>query len=133
MNGETKRAIVEKAYADFGRGDIPAILASLAPDVEWHDSGAPYVPYAGTYRGHRGVGQFFSKMGEAIEMLELEPRGYVEQGDKVVAWGRFKARSRSTERVYETDWAMVWSFAGDKVARFQAYVDTAAVAAAFQA
>ncbi|HEX7183085.1 MAG TPA: nuclear transport factor 2 family protein [Thermoanaerobaculia bacterium] len=133
MSAQNRRAIVEKAYADFGQGDIPSIISALSPDVEWREPGAPYVPYGGTYRGHEGVGQFFSKLDGSLEMLEFEPRDLIEQGDKVVALGHFKARSRPNGNVFETDWTMVWNFSGDKIARFQSFVDTAAVAEAYRA
>lgn len=133
MSAQDKRSVVEKAYADFGQGNIPGILAALSPEVEWQDAGAPHVPYAGTYRGHEGVGQFFSKLAGSVEMLEFEPRDYVEQGDRIAALGRFKGRSRSNGHLFESDWTMVWTFVGDKVARFQSFVDTAAIAEAFRA
>ncbi len=56
MNAQNKRAVVEKAYADFDRRDIPGILAALSPEIELQDAGTPYVPYAGTYRGPDGSG-----------------------------------------------------------------------------
>lgn len=35
MSEQTNVAVVEQAYEDFGRGDIPAVLEALTDDVQW--------------------------------------------------------------------------------------------------
>jgi uncharacterized protein len=49
MSSEANIQIVQKAYADFSRGDVPAILAILDPSVEWVVPGD--LPDSGTFRG----------------------------------------------------------------------------------
>src|SRR5438309_12030802 len=75
MAEQENTEIVKGIYEAFGRGDIPTILNSLADNIEWivsgHEDG---IPYAGTYRGREGVGQFFSVLGDNIEYSVFEPR-----------------------------------------------------------
>jgi ketosteroid isomerase-like protein len=61
----------------------------------------------------------------------FEVQRYLEQGDSVVAFGRFGGRAKPTGKAFEEDWAMLRVFEGDKVKFYQAYDDTAAVVKAF--
>src|SRR5437763_3308604 len=124
----TQVQIVQDLYAAFSRADIPQILSLLSPDVEWIDPGEPGIPYAGTYRGTEAVANFFKKMAETTDTLRFEPREYFAEGDRVVALGYYQARSKATGRTAGSDWAMSWVIRDRKVSRFQAFIDTAALA-----
>lgn len=39
--------VVQELYAAFGRGDMPAMLALLDPNVQWDYPGTADVPWAG--------------------------------------------------------------------------------------
>ena len=130
MQGNVKT--VQELYTAFGRGDIPSILNALAEDVEWHEPPGGEAPFKGTYRGREGVGQFFTWLAEAVEVEAFEPREFYAHGDTVVALGRYRFRTRKTGKAYDTDWAMVWRFRGNKVVGFEIYKDSAAEAAALR-
>jgi ketosteroid isomerase-like protein len=53
--------LVEKTYEAFGRGDIPAVIANLADDVEW--SSPTTLPQGGLFHGMSGAMQFFEGLG----------------------------------------------------------------------
>lgn len=62
MGEQENVKVVQQLYADFGKGNIPAILNTLAEDVEWREPAAGPPPFAGTYRGRERVGEFFRKL-----------------------------------------------------------------------
>jgi hypothetical protein len=126
--------LIQGLYAAFGRGDIPAILSEIANNAGvTHSPGSPdKLPWARTYRGRQGWEQFFKDLGEALEPLGFEPRDYVAQGDRVVAFGHFRARVKATGRIFEDPWAMDWVVRNGKVASCHVYEDTAAVEVAFR-
>jgi ketosteroid isomerase-like protein len=126
-------AVVQKLYADFGAGNIPSIIEALAEDVEWSEPPSGVPPFAGTRRGREQVTAFFQSLGEKCEPLQFEPREFIAHGDRVLALGHYRFRARPTGKAWETDWVMVWTFAGGKVTKFQIYKDSAAEVAAFQA
>jgi ketosteroid isomerase-like protein len=125
-------SVVRKLYADFSRGDIPSVLSALAEDIEWTEPANGPAPFGGTHRGRDKVALFFQQLGETAEVLEFEPRELFEQGDTVIALGRYRFKARPTGKSWETDWAMVWRFEGDSVQRFQIYKDSAAEVAALR-
>lgn len=131
MGAEENAQLVEKAYADFKRGNIPAILEALTEDVDWFIPGpTEVVPFAGRRRGPRQVGEFFTALAESQTAREFEPREFIAQGDKVVVLGYQRWTVHSTGRTYEDNWAHVFTMRNGKVAEFREYHDTHAEAAA---
>lgn len=51
--------IVAQLYAEFGEGNIAAILEKLADDVTWELPASANVPFSGVFTGKNGVVQFF--------------------------------------------------------------------------
>jgi len=132
MTAQENTQIIQNIYAAFGQGNIPAILNTLASDVEWIHTAAPLVPFSGTYRGTQGVGEFFKKLVEHQDTLAFEPHEFVAQGETVAVFGSIKGRSKATGKSYETDWAMKWHLQNGKVKKFHHFFDSAIVEEAFR-
>lgn len=117
---------VQQIYASFGAGDIPAILAQLADDVDWeysaHDTAVPWLQRR---RGRDAVTGFFESLG-AIEFNKFAPKEIIDGGDVVVALIDIELRVKATgKRIAEEDEIHVWRFNGaGKVARFRHGADT---------
>jgi hypothetical protein len=124
-------SIVQRMYADFGRGDVAAIVANFADDIRFIHQGAPDIPWARHRSGKADATQFFADLAKAVDVTLFDVTRYVEQGDAVVAFGRFGGRATATGKQFQEDWAMLWVFEGDKVKLYQAYDDTLAAAKAF--
>ena len=46
---------VKALYAAFAQGDIPTVLAGMAPDIEWREAeGSPYQPSGAPWIGADG-------------------------------------------------------------------------------
>jgi ketosteroid isomerase-like protein len=123
--------LVHRAYQHFKNADIQSVLGLLSEDVEWTLFEIEGVPFSGTRRGSERVGEFFSQVFDTEEVLHFEPRELVAEGDKVVAFGHYAWRVKSTGREYESDFVHVFSVREGKVARFQEFMDTAVVGAAY--
>jgi ketosteroid isomerase-like protein len=126
--------IVQEAYAAFQRGDIQAVLDTLTDDVEWITPGPPdLMPVAGNRHGRNEVAQFFSTLSDTEEVELFEPQEYIAQGDKVVAFVKYRGRVKATGRTAESDLVHVFTMREGKVAGFREYFDTAAVVEAYRA
>ena len=130
-------ATAQLIYEAFGRGDIPAILETLADDVEWelwadNSSVRAGVPWMEHLSGRANVAKFF-EVASQFEFTDLQVLSFMEGGNQVAvefviettlpAWGGSKFRD---EEIH------LWTFddAG-KVARLRHYTDTAKQIAAF--
>jgi ketosteroid isomerase-like protein len=131
MSVEQNTQLVEKAYADFKRGHIPAMLEALTEDVDWFVPGpAKTLPFVGRRRGRQQVAEFFAGLAQLETAQEFEPREFISQGDKVVVLGYQRWIVHSTRRTYEDNWAHVFTIRNGKIAQFRVYHDTHAEAVA---
>lgn len=117
--------VVHSAYAAFGKGDIPAILASLTDDCHWSHVGNPSViPFAGTFIGKAEVGRFFENVGKSVQITRFEPGNFrttnntvactVQIAGTIIATG--KTYSNSVEQTFTFDAAgkvKMWATTGD--------------------
>lgn len=126
--------VVQDAYAAFGRGDIPALLASLSDDIVWVGvyGTSTHVPTSGERRGKAGVGEFFKQVAQSVSFSRFEPREFVATGDSVVALGHYTAKT-PIGKSFDSDFAMVFTFHNGKICRFQEFCDSAAINAAYVA
>jgi len=124
--------IVKDAYAAFGRGDIPTVIAALDDQVVWTGviGAAPNVPMAGERRGKAAVTEFFGSVATHVHFSRFEPQEFVAQGDKVIALGHYTATT-SAGKSFDSDFVMVFTLKSGKVTRFQEYLDATALNAAF--
>ncbi len=132
MGEQDNTNLVQQAYGNFQRGDIPGVLGLLSEDVEWETPETEEMPFASMYRGVEEVGQFFSTLDEVQEVLQFEPTEFVAQNDKVVALGHYAWLVKATGKEFHSDFAHVFTVRDGKVTRFQEYTDTAAANAAFR-
>lgn len=122
----SNKETVAGIYAAFGRGDVPFILDTLAPDVEWEDHGATTdVPWLQPRRGRDGVAGFFAALA-GFDIQKFDVHTLLDGGDIVVALVDQEAVVRATgRRVAERDEVHVWRFnAAGLVASFKHRLDT---------
>jgi uncharacterized protein len=125
--------VVQEAYAAFGRGDIQSLLGLMTDDIHWQPviGTAKHVPFSGERKGKVSVAEFFRLVAESEDFQQFEPREFVAQGDRVVALGHYRAVTKATGKTFESDFAMVFTLRGGKVATFQEFTDSAGINAAF--
>jgi ketosteroid isomerase-like protein len=118
---------VRQIYADFGKGNIPGILAALTEDVAWEEGAVDHgIPWLEPGRGTGHVGKFFSVVGRELAIAVFEAKQFFEAGDTVIALCHMRATVRSTGKPLEdTSELHVWRFGSDgKVAGFRHVVDS---------
>ncbi|MFZ5594035.1 MAG: nuclear transport factor 2 family protein [Pseudomonadota bacterium] len=117
---------VQEMYAAFGRGDVPAILAVLAEDVEWeYGVNSTGVPWLQPRRGRAEVKKFFEALA-AVEISKFQPRTFLETGNIVITLIDLEATVKASGRkVIEEDEVHIWRFDDQgRVIRFRHRVDT---------
>ena len=132
MSAEENKRTVRSIFEAFGRGDVPGVLQHVSEDVSWKAPGPEVVPYFGDRRGHAGAVEFFTQLGTNVNFEQFEPGAFVAEGDRVVVLGRERGHVGRTGKTFDNEWALVFQFdGGGKVASFQCYENTAAIAEAF--
>jgi ketosteroid isomerase-like protein len=118
--------IAQRAYAAFGSGDMPALLAMCAPDIKWEYFGQ--VPWAEKYNGHDEVLRFFTILGSTLDFETFEPREFIEAKDAVTVIGGEKCTIRATGARYDNNhWVHIFYVQDGKISRYVGF-DTEAIA-----
>ena len=122
---------VRGVYEAFAKGDIPAVLGLLSPDIEWTE--AEGFPYGGTYTGPDAVlSGVFMRLGTEWDDFAAAPDEFVDGGDSVVALGQYSGVYKATGKSLRANFAHVWKLKDGKAVRFTQYVDTLLVQRALQ-
>jgi ketosteroid isomerase-like protein len=124
--------VVQDAYAAFGRGDIPGVLAALDDDVVWHPvyGVVSHVATSGVRRGNAAVGEFFKTLAETTTFESFQPREFIAQGEKVVVLGHYVAKTNTGSRV-DSDWVTIFTLRNGEVVDFEEFSDSAQLDAAY--
>ena len=110
--------LIRRNYDAFGRGDIPAVMATLVADIEWN---APDVlPHGAHVSGHEGVGGFFAGLASRWSGFELEIDDVVDGGRVVIGRGRASGTLEGTPSGY--GFVHVFTMRDGMVTRFDEYV-----------
>jgi uncharacterized protein len=117
--------IVRGAYDAFAKGDIPAVLGVMTPDIVWTEAeNFPYAdhnPYVGPDAILQGV---FARLGGEWEGFAVALEELIDAGDVIVALGRYRGLYKATGKSIDAQFAHIWRFKDRKVTRFDERTDT---------
>lgn len=116
---------VKAVYESFGRGDVPAMLARLSPDVAWeYDWGGESLEWFAQRRGRDAVPAFFANLAD-FEFDRFEPFAFLEGDNTVPVPVHLELVHRANgERIRDLEMHL-WMFAPNgQIAGFRHFVDT---------
>ncbi|MBW8892193.1 MAG: nuclear transport factor 2 family protein [Burkholderiales bacterium] len=112
--------IVTDHYAASARGDIPAMMADMAPDVAWTEMAG--FPCAGTWIGPAAVvSNVFAVLGRDWDGYSFTLEQLIDGGEQLVALGRYTGRFRATGKALDARVAHVWRLAEGRVVAFEQF------------
>ncbi|WP_432035824.1 nuclear transport factor 2 family protein [Streptomyces cucumeris] len=117
---------IRRSYAGFRDRDVEGILSAMHPDVEWvHPAGMAAHGLGGTKHGHSGIKEFLAHVPTVLGGMRLEPREFIEQGDRVVVFGTREVTSlRGTTA--SLDFVHSWTMRDGRATRMEDIFDTVA-------
>ena len=131
MSTQENVQIVKDFFAAMRSGDMQALLALSAEDIEWIIPGEGW-PLAGTYRGHAELATVLQKASEEIETTYPTPPEFVAQGDRVLVIGVATGKIKATNKPFKDDWVFDITVRNGKLTKIREYIDTQALARASQ-
>lgn len=118
--------VVRRQYLASATGNLEALRATLAPDVEWTEMAG--FPLAGTYRTPEGVtSNVMEALGGDWDGWTAHDDAYVIDGENVVVLARYTATNRATGNDLAVRVAHHFVVRGGLIVRFEQFVDTAKV------
>jgi hypothetical protein len=118
--------VVRRQYLAAAAGDLDALRATLAPDIEWTEMAG--FPLAGTYRTPEGVtANVMEALGADWDDWTAHDDTYVVDGEDVVVLARYTAVHKATSNRLNARVAHHFTVRGGLIVRFEQFVDTALV------
>lgn len=122
----TNVEILKSTYEAFLRGDVPAVLGTMSPDIRWYQAESnPYNPSGEPWIGPEAVlNNLFMRLGAEWEGFNIHTKAFHDAGGTVVVEARYAGMYKSTGKRLDAQVCHVWDFKDGKITRFQQYVDT---------
>lgn len=119
--------LLKNLYDAFGRGDIPTVLGTMNPDINWYQAESnPYMPSGEAWVGPNAVlNNLFMKLGAEWDAFSVHTKSFHDAGDSVIVEARYSGKYKATGKSMDTQVCHVWDVKDGKATRFQQYVDTA--------
>jgi ketosteroid isomerase-like protein len=123
---------VRRVYAAFNRGDVDAILAEVADDVDWaNEAASRSVPWFGSHRGKAGVARFCQELGSSVRIAEFTPLSFTSNRTDVMVTIRWTFTALSTGRTATETLHHWWRLADGKIAFYRGSEDSELSASLF--
>ena len=117
--------VVEQLYGYFQEGDMDKILSLLDSEVIFKLHGPEHqIPWAGTYKGHAGVVQIFSRILATLNIAEVRHDQYLVDGEHVHVIGRDIGTVRSTGGAFDAAHLHSWQVRNGKILKLEGITDT---------
>jgi ketosteroid isomerase-like protein len=117
---------VKGVYAAFGVGDVPKVLSSMHPQIQWTQT--PGYKYGGTYGSPQAVLEnVFAKIPVGFESFSIDVERLIDAGHVVVMQGHYVAKGKATGRSVRAAVAHVLEISDGKIVRFDQYLDSATI------
>ena len=116
-------AVVRAIHEALSRGESPATLGLLHPDIEYVNPPGAVEP--GTRRGIAAYEDALRSIDEAFVDVRIEVREIIDAGDQVVVLASYTARGRTSGAQRQHEDGYVWTVRDGKAVRFQWFNDPA--------
>jgi ketosteroid isomerase-like protein len=119
--------LLKDLYDAFGRGDVPAVLGAMSPEIHWYQAeGNPYRPSGEAWVGPDTVlNSLFIRLATEWDAFTVHPKTFYGAGDSVVVELRYTGTYQATGKSMDAQVCHVWDVKDGKLTRFQQYIDTA--------
>jgi uncharacterized protein len=118
--------LVTGVYAAFGTGDVPKVLGSMHPQIQWTET-AGY-KYGGIFRNPQAILEnVFARIQGDFESFSVDVERLIDAGNVVVMQGHYVGKGKATGKSVRAAVAHILEISDGKIVRFDQYVDSATI------
>jgi uncharacterized protein len=113
---------MRQAYEAFNRGDIPAVMQVMQPEIRWKEPGGGRAP-GGTFNGPDSVANdVFATIPDNFEQFRADAEEWIDAADRLAVVGHFHGSSKSGAAV-DVPFVHLWTMRDGKADSFENVVD----------
>jgi ketosteroid isomerase-like protein len=116
---EDRIARIRRGYESFNRGDLDAVLADLAPDIQVEERAEAPDPRRAS--GREQALEAFRSLRDDFDDYHFEPREFHVEGDHIVVVARQSAVGRLSGVPVEGEIVHAWLVIDDQIAGLRAF------------
>ncbi len=105
-------------------GDPSLLFNSLSDDVSLRLTIAADTPLGDTFKGKEGIGTYFQRLGECLEMGGIDVLEIVPHKNLVIVLGRENGRVLASGKAFDNDFATIFTFRDGKISHILIIEDT---------
>lgn len=128
---KSNAAVLEDMYRTVDEGSVSDGMSMLADDIVWHEPEGLLI--GATYHGPDEVNEGLGSVITAFEGASFVPERYVENDERVIAFGTFTGTHGDTGKTVEIPLVHVRAFEDGQAVEFRRYTDTAKLDWTFEA
>ena len=98
MDNLSNQQIIEQMYRNYATGNMSAVLSCFDKDIVWERPGAPFIPFAGIFKGIEEVTKMFAIQATTLSIKKFLPEKICTNEDTVVVLGHDKADVSSNRK-----------------------------------
>lgn len=133
MAAENNAAIIQSMYDELLKnGDMNALFSRLSSDAAIKLSIPVDTPLGGEFQTKEGVGTFFQRLNEHIEMGGIELREIVPHKNTVIVIGHENGRIRATGKTFDNEFATIFTLKDGQISHILVIEDMSLVTEAFR-
>ena len=132
MTQQDNLRLAQQFLGQIGAGASAEEMAALCtPELDWNIPGDTGVlPWVGHKQGRAAIADFVRDTQTMITRVSLVIDDIVASDSRAIIVGRLESRVNATGKLIDTPFAIVLTFAGDKIARFLMLEDSHATSLA---
>lgn len=115
-----------------GGKDLQKIAVYLTEDVEWRMVMPKELPIGGVFHGVQQVQKLFENYAQMFHSEWIDRQDIILHENKIIVVGRERACIMPSRETYEADFTSIFTFREARISKFQAFVDSAALLAAYR-
>ncbi|MGZ3459926.1 MAG: nuclear transport factor 2 family protein [Archangium sp.] len=127
-NVERMREIFEEMTRT---GSTQPLLEQMAEEAIYKLSLPEGTPLSGEFRGKPAILEYFARVDEVLEVLEVKPREFVGHGDQVIVLGDEQFIVKKTGKSCASEFAFVLDFSGGRIVRALVIEDLSGIVEAY--
>ena len=118
-------SIVNSVYENFGKGDIPGVLALFDDNIVWNEAESNSLADGNPYKGPEAVlNGVFARLGSMYKSFSLKDIKLHEMSNNQVLATLYYVIEAKDGKKYDVQAAHHWTLKDGKIIGFQQYVDT---------
>lgn len=127
-NVERTRSIFEEMART---GGIQPLLDALADDASYKLSLPGGTPLSGEFRGRASITEYFERLDEVLDVLEVNTWDFVGNGDQVIVLGNEQFVVRKSGKHCSSEFAFILEFRDERISRVRVIEDLSGIVEAF--